>query len=91
MSKKLTIGMILAFMGALGFLFLTLDFLSGSTNADEYASETVLSQIPDKVNAIMSVATAGGIDAVILIILIIKYWDNVMNFNLFGLENKFNF
>ena len=37
MSKKLTIGMILAFMGALGFLVLTLDFLSGSTNADEYA------------------------------------------------------
>lgn len=90
MGKKLTLGMIFAAFAVIGFYMLTLSFMSGNTSVDEYAKEAALSNIPDKVNAIMGVATlGGGLIVAIIIILIVLFWDKIMDFNLLDLADYF--
>jgi|SRR5271157_5069419 len=86
--SKLTLGKILAIIGVISSYLLTLKFIIGNVSAGQYVSESVLSQVPDKINLIIAVAGGGGISA-ILILLIILFWDKIENFDLVNLVDYF--
>lgn len=86
--------MILTLIAVLGFLFLTLNFLSGRTSVDDYATQTATSQIPDIFNVIIGIVSVfgGGLIAAVLILIVVFGWQKIENFDVLPfLEDGFDF
>ncbi|MBS3152300.1 hypothetical protein J4230_02720 [Candidatus Woesearchaeota archaeon] len=88
MKKTITIAGILAIIGVIVFLIWFIPFwlkvVSDPTNPkniEEVATKTVEETIPEQVSVISTLAPYGIVGA-ILIVLIIGFWDKIMNFKI---------
>jgi short subunit fatty acids transporter len=88
MSKTITIGGIFSLIGAIALLFWTIGLMSDVTkdpsnpkNVENVATKMVDESTPPQTNIIISLAPY-GIGGVVLIILLILFWDKIMNYRI---------
>ena len=88
MSKSITIGGILGVIGAIALLFWAISFSNDLTkdptnpkNIENAANKMVDEATPPQTNIIIQLAPY-GLGGAILIILLILFWDKIMNYKI---------
>jgi len=87
-KQHITIGSILSLIGALALLFWVMDFSNDliknptdETNIENAVNKTIDIATPPQANIIIKLAPYGIVGAILIIILII-FWDKIMNYRI---------